>query len=512
MEIILAIAIFAIVLPAILYTVGSMAGSEPRRNTLFDSLVVTEETKSIIQQIKSSDWSLIATNGEYNISGNESSYTLTPLVATPTPGVDGFTRVVRISDARRNNENLVETGGEVDPATKKITIEIGWENSRPTSTDLYVTRSDSIKSISTNTTEDLMDGASFAGTRITPYPTGTGGMITIDTTEPLPEVGLKSWWKMSGEYAVAQAEIDMAPLGVNNLRVMGNPTFGSGRFGNKVGLDSVSKYLVASSSASLEFSGQISSATWVKTTRTTGNMTILSKYSTTSNGYSLDIKDGVLGSSVGNGVNIITATKTDSVVTDGLWHHVGMVYDGSTLRVWVDGSPGEATSGIGLLSPNTSPLFIGRNPTSETSNFVGDVDDIQIYGTALTDIEMRNLLYSSYTSKIHPIKGGLVHSLSAVLSQPPNTQAFLQIAIANPVDKNCDAAQYVFVGPDKTTQTYFGMGSVGDSTLSSIVPASPSGTYYNPGLCLRWRALLLSKNDYSQEKPTVSNVRFTYSP
>ncbi len=84
----------------------------------------------------------------------------------------------------------------------------------------------------------------------------------------------------------------------------------------------------------------------------------------------------------------------------------------------------------------------------------------------------------------------------------------MQIAVA-PVgnDSTCNTALYSYSGPDGTANTYF---TPSGTTISGIIPTSLSGTYQNPGRCLRYKAYL-STIDISAS-PILYDVTFNYTP
>ncbi len=77
---------------------------------------------------------------------------------------------------------------------------------------------------------------------------------------------------------------------------------------------------------------------------------------------------------------------SNSVITDGLWYQVGLVWDGSTRHLYVDGV--EVARDVQPLSPLKSSnggLHIGAGKTlGPASFFLGLVDDIRLYGVALS--------------------------------------------------------------------------------------------------------------------------------
>jgi hypothetical protein len=68
-----------------------------------------------------------------------------------------------------------------------------------------------------------------------------------------------------------------------------------------------------------------------------------------------------------------------------VWYHVGATWDGSTLRVYLNGQL--AASGIaGSLNPTTDPLRLCGDPGD--NSFAGRLDDVYIWDRAITAAEM----------------------------------------------------------------------------------------------------------------------------
>ena len=73
------------------------------------------------------------------------------------------------------------------------------------------------------------------------------------------------------------------------------------------------------------------------------------------------------------------------MVTDGNWHRVGFVWDGSQRLLYADDIPVAADSQSGLDS-STGGLVIGvgRGQGNQTSSFwSGMIDDVRIYDRAV---------------------------------------------------------------------------------------------------------------------------------
>ena len=79
-------------------------------------------------------------------------------------------------------------------------------------------------------------------------------------------------------------------------------------------------------------------------------------------------------------------------IWDGEWHHVVGTYDGSVVRLYVDGvevgagTPASGTLVYGLGS--TNDLYIGTYHGSCNLSFVGDIDAVKIWSRSLSPCEI----------------------------------------------------------------------------------------------------------------------------
>lgn len=84
-------------------------------------------------------------------------------------------------------------------------------------------------------------------------------------------------------------------------------------------------------------------------------------------------------------------------VDDSQWHHIVGTYDGSLLRIYVDGV---LSGSISVASPGNIDNCVGgtlrfaRWWATDPGNFRGDLDEVIIYGRALTQQEV-NMLFSA---------------------------------------------------------------------------------------------------------------------
>jgi hypothetical protein len=84
---------------------------------------------------------------------------------------------------------------------------------------------------------------------------------------------------------------------------------------------------------------------------------------------------------------------SQAVVTDGLWHHVGFVWDGSYRILYVDGiEVAKDTAAQNQLKSADGGLYIGADKTLDAGTFFsGLIDDVRIYNAVLSAEEIAAL-------------------------------------------------------------------------------------------------------------------------
>lgn len=93
------------------------------------------------------------------------------------------------------------------------------------------------------------------------------------------------------------------------------------------------------------------------------------------------------------GAKNASGTWTDAYGPSALpvntWTHLAATYDGSFVRLYVNGVEVAAAARTGNLLASTQPLFIGGN-TIYGYYFAGMIDDVRVYNRALTQTEIQN--------------------------------------------------------------------------------------------------------------------------
>lgn len=141
-------------------------------------------------------------------------------------------------------------------------------------------------------------------------------------------------------------------------------------------------------SSSLDFTNQITIATWIKPNNFTGVQRIIDKINGSVTGnFLLDMNGATLRFFVASGSlqYAITGVSTNT------WFHVAATYNGTVTSIYINGVLKNSTSAVtGNLVTNTSPLKIGLDQTG-ANPFAGAIDDIKIYGRGLSATEVLDL-------------------------------------------------------------------------------------------------------------------------
>jgi hypothetical protein len=85
-------------------------------------------------------------------------------------------------------------------------------------------------------------------------------------------------------------------------------------------------------------------------------------------------------------------TGISTTASAGDWMHVAATYDGTTLKLYVDGSEEESLETGSVPYESTEKFYIGGDPgCGGRSWYTGLLDDVRIYNRALTVTEIGNL-------------------------------------------------------------------------------------------------------------------------
>ncbi|HRH37406.1 MAG TPA: LamG domain-containing protein, partial [Flavobacteriales bacterium] len=108
--------------------------------------------------------------------------------------------------------------------------------------------------------------------------------------------------------------------------------------------------------------------------------------------YLVQIYNDVLEGRFRNSAGVAFTATTTTGLSLNTWHSVGLVYDGATLAIWVDGSVAASTAANGMITSTTADFTIGNiNYNTQPFWLDGKMDEIALWRRALNATEMECL-------------------------------------------------------------------------------------------------------------------------
>ena len=174
----------------------------------------------------------------------------------------------------------------------------------------------------------------------------------------------------------------------------------AGKINNAASFNGTTSLITVTDAASIQniFDGGGTIAAWIfpDSIGENGAGQIVNKRLSGNDGYALSLRTGGVGTLDINFFQDFSGTdgnwqSTSAVITEGEWNHVAVVYDadavGNNPIIYVNGGVvalTEVTTPVGTRTTDVgNDLAIG-NRTDQLFTFDGEIDDVRIYGSALT--------------------------------------------------------------------------------------------------------------------------------
>ncbi len=212
--------------------------------------------------------------------------------------------------------------------------------------------------------------------------------------KPKVEQGLLGWWKLDD--ATGTMATDSSGNGYNGA-LQGGATWSAGRLAGAITLNGSASY-VALPQDLFSHRNIESVAFWFKTIGTGG---LLSQQVTnpgapgiTEGGPLLYVGlDGHLWGGFST-APITSSIRSSTIVNNGLWHHIALVGNGNTQKLYLDKAL-IGTINNPILHHGNRPVLgtaytvnIPSSPVAEWFYFNGQIDDVRLYNRPLTAAEV----------------------------------------------------------------------------------------------------------------------------
>jgi hypothetical protein len=174
----------------------------------------------------------------------------------------------------------------------------------------------------------------------------------------------------------------------NTGTIAGATRIASGKFGGALSFDGTSAWVTVADAASLDLTTGITIEAWVRPTALTGWRSVVMKESAAGLAYSLySGNDAMRAAGYVNVNEDIGVTATSAMVLD-IWTHLTFTYDGSMLRMFVNGAEVSSQAASGAAASTAGVLRIGGN-AYWGEYFKGIIDEVRLYNRALTATEIQ---------------------------------------------------------------------------------------------------------------------------
>lgn len=203
------------------------------------------------------------------------------------------------------------------------------------------------------------------------------------------------------------------------------PTFSATstcRIGRCFSFDGVNDYVSVPDASALNPTSTITLSAWFRANDIAGQIIPpIVKKADASAGYSLEIDNTT--SQLRFYVFVGGAWRSSpasAAIATGKWYHAVGVYDGSNIRLYIDGQEvSPPTSQTGSITAAINLFNIGRDPANTTRLWDGLIDDVRIYNRALSADEVWKLYNSNRYTRYFYVENVCRTSAGAISGVPP---------------------------------------------------------------------------------------------
>jgi len=165
--------------------------------------------------------------------------------------------------------------------------------------------------------------------------------------------------------------------------------FVAGKYGHALSFDGVNDWVTIADADALDLSTAMTLEAWVQPSAIAGWRTVLMKEAASSAAYELYANEDTNRPSAyfvaGTTFKGVTGT---AVLPTSAWTHLAATYDGTNMRLYVNGVLARTVARTGTINNSAAPLRIGGN-NEWGEFFAGLIDEVRVYNRALSQAEIQ---------------------------------------------------------------------------------------------------------------------------
>jgi hypothetical protein len=235
-------------------------------------------------------------------------------------------------------------------------------------------------------TKTVANGAHALSARVRDGAGNTGLAATVSVTVSNPQTtGLVAAYSFREGAGTTVAD---ASGNGNTGTISGATWTAQGRFGSALSFNGVNNWVSVNDASVLDLTTAMTLEAWVYPTTTTGVRDIVMKEGA-SDIYNLYARNwrGLPEANVLVGGS--NRTAEGAVLAANVWTHVAGTYDGTTIRLYINGVEVANAQVSGVIAASTGPLRIGGN-SLWGEFFQGQIDEVRVYNRVLTQAQIQS--------------------------------------------------------------------------------------------------------------------------
>lgn len=226
--------------------------------------------------------------------------------------------------------------------------------------------------------------------------TQTSSPVSVTVNNSLPNQPVGSW---NLNQATGTTATDNS--GNNNGNLVGGANWVTGKRGSSVDLDGIDDYITIADATNLDSMKAVTLSTWVNLSQLpTQNYVVVGKDSSDASYRIIVGSNGTVSFTVSTNNNSWysagTSISSNSKITPNNWKHIVGTYDGSYVRIYINGVLDNSSSQkiSGNIFNSASSLRFGFKSSSNIDYTKGRVDEVSLYSVALNPVEVKALFDS----------------------------------------------------------------------------------------------------------------------